>query len=250
MKINAPVLGFLLCLRCLAQAAPSPSFDAASIRPIDMTQHFVPGFQTNPGTLNARAETLQDCIQWAYDLPPFEVTGPDWLRMSRFDIVAKAAGPANEDQLRLMLRTLLADRFGVKVHSEKKEMQIYLLTLAKGGPKFKESTTEGPPVFNRGGRGSMTAQRVSMKDVAQQISEPLSRPVIDATGLTGRYDIQIDISSYMVSAAAAGKGDGELDVMSILFTGLQEQLGVRLEPKKDTVEILVVDHAEKTPLEN
>ena len=247
MRIISPVLGVFACFSCMAQ-----SFDVASIRPADTTQRVQPVILTSPGSLTARNETLQYCIQWAWDMPPFEVIGPAWLNGSRFDITAKAAGTADESQLRLMLRTLLADRFGVKIHSEKKEMQIYLLTLAKGGPKFQESTSDGPPAIERGRGGSLTAHRVTIRDVAQQISEPLNRPVIDATGLKGKYDIVIDISSYMANAAATGKGDGggEVDVMSILFTGLQAQLGVKLEPKKDNVDVLVVDHAEKTPTEN
>lgn len=249
LKTAAPLLIVFACFSSVALAA-APSFDVASIRPSDPAQRVQPIIQTSPGTVSVRNQTLQFCIQWAWDMPPFEVTGPDWLNGSRFDMSAKGGGTEDESQLRLMMRTLLADRFGVKVHSEKKEMQIYLVTLAKGGPKFQESTTEGPPVFTRGRGGSLSAQRVSMKDVAQQLSEPLNRPVVDATGLKGRYDINIDISSYMAAAGGGGKGEGEMDVMSILFTGLQQQLGVKLEAKKDTVDILVVDHAEKLPSEN
>lgn len=138
------------------------------------------------------------------------------------------------------------------MHTERKEVPVYELTIAKGGPKFHESATEGPPVFGNAGKGSLTAERVSMGDFASKVSEPLGRPVIDATGLKGRYDLRIDISAYMAEASATGgEGHGQqLDVMSIMFTVLQEQLGVRLEPRKDAVDILVVDHAERTPTEN
>ena len=151
-----------------------------------------------------------------------------------------------------MLRALLAERFGLKTHSEQKEMQVYGLTLAKGGPKFPASTDEGPPVFDRGGPTTLTAHRVTMKDLSIQISEPLKRPVIDETGLTGRYEIKIDVSAYMQGATGGGegRGEGQIDVMSVLFTALQQQLGVKLDSKKENVEILVIDHAEKAPTEN
>jgi len=187
-------------------------------------------------------------IVWAYDIQPYQIDGPAWLRDNEFDVVAKASGAVDDAQLRLMLRKLLADRFGVQAHTEQKEMQVYALTLAKGGPKFQESTDEGPPVFDRRGPTMLTAHRVTMKDLAIQISEPLGRPVIDETGLKGRYEIHIDISGYM--ADAAGNGGGAPDVMSILFTGLQEQLGVKLDSRRENVEMLVIDRAEKTPTEN
>ncbi len=204
-------------------------------------------FDTSPVTLTIRGASLQSLVQWAWDMPPFQVSGPAWLRESGFDVVAKSASPVNDDQLRLMLRTLLAERFGMKVHIEKNEMQVYALTVAKGGPKFHESATEGPPVFTNAGKGMLIAERVSMQDFAEKISEPLGRPVIDATGLKGRYDIHIDVTAYLTNPGGSG---GEMDVMSVLFTALQEQLGVKLESRKDTPEILVVDSASKTPTEN
>lgn len=260
MKIHAlaaPSAALLACFACLAQAtAPSPTagpaFDVASIRPASERPRSEIG--TSPGSLTIRNKTLLFLLQWAYDMPPFQISGPDWLNDSHFDVLAKAESGGDDARLRLMLRTLLADRFGVKTHLEQKEMQVYAITLAKGGPKFQESTDEGPPVFDRGGPTTLTAHRVTMKDLAEQISEPLRRPVIDETGLTGRYEIRIDVSAYMqgVSGGGDGKGggDGHIDVMSVLFTALQRQLGVKLESKKENVEILVVDHMEKTPTEN
>jgi len=142
------------------------------------------------------------------------------------------------------------ERFGLKTHIEQKEMQIYALTLTKGGPKFKESTDEGPPVFDRGGPTMLTAHRVTMRDLATQISDPLKRPVIDETGLQGRYDIRIDVSGYLLDQANSTDGNPPQDLMSLLFKGLQEQLGIKLESKKENVDLLVVDHLEKTPTEN
>ena len=180
-----------------------------------------PEIQTSPGSVTIRNQHLLFLIQWAYDTPPFQINGPPWLNESRFDVIAKAEGGGDDARLRLMLRTLLAERFGLKTHAEQKEMQVYAVTLAKGGPKFQESKDEGPPVFDRGGPTTLTAHRVTMRDLATQISDPLKRPVLDETGLKGRYDIRIDVSGYLLDQ---NNGDGSgppPDLMSLLFKGLQ-----------------------------
>ncbi len=253
MKTIAPAILPLVAMMGVVVCAGQtlPAFDVASIRPAAGGMR--PEVQTSPGSLTIRNQNLMFLIYWAYDTPPFQINGPAWLNQDRFDVLAKAEAGGDEMHLRLMLRNLLADRFGLKTHAERKEMQVYSLTLGKGGPKFQESKDEGPPVFDRGGPTTLTAHRVTMKDLAVQISEPLNRPVIDETGIAGRYEIKIDVSGYMQAAAGGegkGGGEGQIDVMSVLFTGLQEQLGVKLESKKATVDILVVDHLEKAPTEN
>jgi uncharacterized protein (TIGR03435 family) len=249
-----PAVAIFSCISCLAQStSPVPAFDVASIR--SAAGGIRPEILTSPGSLIARNQSLQFLIQWAYDTPPFQITGPDWLNDNRFDVIAKAEGAGDDAKLRLMLQKLLADRFGVKTHSEQKEMQTYALTLAKTGPKFQQSPDDGPPDFVEGGnRGTLVAHRVTMSDLAAKISEPLRRPVIDETGLKGRYEIRIDVTAYMQGTtgpgSGAGEGGGQIDVMSVLFTALQQQLGVKLDSKKQNVDILVIDRAEKEPTEN
>jgi uncharacterized protein (TIGR03435 family) len=249
MKPVIPGLAVLLAHSCLAQLpGPTPAFDVASVRP---SSHAGNGdevhVETSPGTFTTRGASLRFYIEWAYHTPPFQMDGPAWLSHVGFDIVSKAATPANDDQLRLMMRSLLAGRFGVKVHTAPREMEVYALTLAKGGPKFHESATEGSPLFGNDGKAAMTAKHVSMSDFAAKLSEPLGRPVVDATGLKGRYDIRIDVTSYMTAAMDKG---GELETMNLLLTAFQKQLGLKFISRKSTVDILVVDHAEKVPAEN
>jgi uncharacterized protein (TIGR03435 family) len=247
----APSVALFACFACLAQGPAPPKFDVASIKPA--VDGMRPELKTSPGSLTMRNQTLLSLIQWAYDTPPFQIEGPDSLNDNRFDVLAKAESGGDDAKLRLMLQALLAERFGLKARRQKKEMQIYGLTLAKGGPKFQESTDEGPPEFvNGGGRGTLVAHRVTMRDLATQISAQLRRPVIDETGLKGRYEIRIDVTAYMQAAAGGGDGhsEGQIDVMSVLFTALQQQLGVKLDSKKENVDILVIDHAEKSPTEN
>ena len=244
-----PAIFLVAALSCFAQA---PAFDVASVRPspnasngLNQLNDGREAIHTSPGSLTIRGASLLMCMQWAYDIPPFQIEGPAWLKDAGFDIVAKAAEPVDDDHMRLMLRTLLATRLGLKAHTERKEMQVYELTLVKGGPKFHESTTEGPPIFSSPGKGALVAERATMSDFAEKISEALGRPVMDATGLKGRYDIHMDATAYM-----AASGDGPMDAMGFLFNALQQQLGVKLESRKDTPEILVVDSIEKTPTEN
>lgn len=104
-------------------------------------------------------------------------------------------------------------------------------------------------MFDRGGPTLLTAHHVTMRDFAEKVSEPLRRPVIDETGLTRKYEIKIDVAAYMQSTGES-PGDGQIDVMAVLFNALQQQLGVKLESKKAIVKILTVDHIEKQPTEN
>ena len=248
MKLQLAVLPLLACLPCLAQPSPDlPAFDAASIRLTENPKGG--GLQTAPGSLSFRNVELLRLIAWAWDIPRIQVEGPEWMRDRSFDVIAKSDSGGDDDRLRLMLRKLLADRFGLQVHIDEKEMQVYAIILAKGGFKMPESKDDGPPVFNNGGPTLLTAHHVTMKDFAEKVSEPLNQPVIDETGLTGKYEIKIDVAAYMQTAGQT-LGNGQLDVMSVLFNALQQQLGVKLESKKAIVKMLTVEHVERQPTEN
>jgi uncharacterized protein (TIGR03435 family) len=187
-------------------------------------------------------------VGWAYDIPHLLVSGPDWLPRTRFDIVAKSGQAADDGHLRLMLRRLLAERFGFSAHFEQKEMQVYALTLQKDGPKFKESTDDGPPEFTNAGRGMLVAHRATMVELADKLSDPARRPIVDETGLKGKYEIRIDISGFL--PASGDNGPNPDETFSILFNAIPAQLGVKLEAKKANVKLLVVDHMEKQPTAN
>jgi len=228
---------------CLAQP---PAFEAASVKLSTEETMRIPGrrIQTSPGSLVTHGLTLRGCIMWAYNMPA-QIAGPDWLNDVHLDIVAKAATPAGDPQLYLMLRTLLTDRMGVKAHVEKREMPVYALTVAKGGPKFSESTTEGPMVAGQD-KGAQIIQRVSMGELAAELGRGMfDRPIVDATGLKARYDIRLD----MAAVAATNQAD-RMDAAAAMMTALQEQMGLKLEARKDSIDVLVIDHAEKTPTEN
>lgn len=157
-----------------------------------------------------------------------------------------------------MLRTLLAERFGLKLHHEPKELPVYSMTLAPNGPrfheagpkdasKFLESTSEGPLRLG-GDKTGLVAERVRMSELAVELSQPLQRPVIDRTGLKSRYDIRIDVTAFM--GPPDGDGRGPLDEMSIIFSAFPAQLGIKLEPGKEMVDFIVVDAVNKVPTDN
>lgn len=252
MKKPAAFLILFAVTGCLAQSPSvkstdtAPAFEVASVRLSgpDTGKIQGPRFQTSRGSLNTRGLSLRSCIVLAYQMQPIQIAGPNWLNDVRLDIEAKAAAPVDDQQLYAMLRTLLAERLGLQMHLEHKEMSVYALTLAKGGPKFSESTTEGPLTATQG-PGGLKIQHVSMFELATELSGKLfDRPLVNATGLTGRYDIRLD-----PTGVDAANGD-RMDAMSAMMIALQTQLGLKVEARKELVDILVVDHAEKTPTEN
>jgi uncharacterized protein (TIGR03435 family) len=239
------------CLPVFAQ----PRFEAASIHISESGQRSSE-FHSRPGMLTIRNYTLHRCIEWAYNLRPLQVEGPEWLRDVNIDIDARVENrQSDDDEIRLMLRTLLAERFGMKAHLTQKEQQVYLLTTGKDGPRFhtagskdgssfSPSARDGSSGFSEDKTGAI-AQHVTMYQLANKLSERLNRIMIDKTGLEGNYDLRIDITPYL----AAG-GDGPPDVMSIIFAGLNDQLGLKVEAGRESVGFLTVDSIKRTPTDN
>jgi uncharacterized protein (TIGR03435 family) len=139
---------------------------------------------------------------------------------------------------------LLSDRFKLTFHRETKNLPVYELVVAKNGPKFHESQSEGEPSFKPSNKMSLTVERMPMGQFADQISGPLRMPVVDMTGLKGRYDFTIDLSGYF------NPDKPPTDPSEIIVPALQDILGLKLESKKAPIETIVVDHAEKVPSEN
>jgi uncharacterized protein (TIGR03435 family) len=201
-----------------------------------------PRIQTGVATFTGHAASVRAYILWAYRVLPAQLLAPDWLDDVRVDIVAKAAAPANDQQLSMMLQTLLAERLALKAHVEEKEMPVYALTQAKGGAKLSDSATEGPRNVERE-QGVEVYWRWSMYELLSEFSSTLGRPILDETGLRGRYDFRINPAAVLVDPQ-------ERDRASILISVLRGQLGLNIESRKAKVEVLIIDHVEKTPTEN
>lgn len=242
-------------------ALPLPTFEAASVKPVKPGDVGGSTFQFIPaGGLKVTNGTLKGIIETAYDVRDFQISGgPSWVSSERYDISARAPGelrtrngapPDDIGETRRRLQALLAQRFQLKVHRETKELPVYALVVGKSGSKLVEGTASNAPAGIRRECGQMTGTRASMGNLAFYLSRQLERPVLDRTGLPGRYDFQLDWApdSAPCSAAADGAGAGaaanSADGPSI-FTALQEKLGLKLESTKGAVEVIVIDHAEK-----
>jgi bla regulator protein blaR1 len=260
-------------LSCLyaQNAAPPLKFEVASVKrtakncgpgsPCPVMIMYQPG-----GGLRVAGVPLKVLIGFAYDVRDFQISGgPAWIDTDRFDINAKADSrddadnlPADPSQLsdqqritrtertRERVRNLLADRFQLIIRRETKERQVYALVVAKGGPKLQESK-EGNRLM-RMGRGMVSGQGVEPGFLASTLSGQLGRPVIDKTGLTGRYDIDLRWTPDPGQGAEGPFGPlpGVPDPNGpSIFTALTEQLGLRLESAKGPAEVLVIDRLEK-----
>jgi uncharacterized protein (TIGR03435 family) len=194
-----------------------------------------------------RDVTPATCIKWAYGVQDSQILGPEWLQSDHFDIIAKADEPAGIEQLKLMMRSLLAERFKLTFHRQDKEMTAYAMTVAKGGPKLKESVGEIKPYRENSAIGTV-AKALTMKEWADFISGPLRMPVVDRTGLNGRYDFSLDFTPYLPGGEQVMKVEFD-NTNGIIIAAMQGEMGLRLESRKEVVEVLVIDHVER-PSEN
>lgn len=286
----------LLLIAALAAAySQSPAFEVATIKPFappaDGRMRF--GASGGPGSKDperwsSTGMPLTSLLMVAFDLKPYQVKAPSWAATAQFDINAKVPAGATKEQFQLMLQNLLIERFGLKFHREPAELQGYELVVAKNGPKWKASDPlpagapePGPPSFPNGppkltmgndgfpvlppglngtimmnGRARKQAIREPIENLVAMLSANTRTPVVNATGLTGRFDYSLYWSTETSgmplpppSGAEAGTQPAEPGGPT-LFAALQDQLGLRLEAKKVSVDLLVVDHLEKTPTEN
>ena len=243
------------------------SFDVATIKPNHETH---PGFNLsmNPEHFVAKHVSVENLISWAYYAKSDNQIrgGPDWTKSEFFDVEAKAAEadveaidkmsqPERIEQSRLLVQSLLADRFGLKVSFRTEELPIYALVVAKGGPRMEEveatpippGTAPGtqPPAgahwsrISKSGPYQYTASAWPMNLTADWLSrfdEVGKRLVVDQTGLKGTYDFVLNGVSMQPTSDES---------VNSIFTALQEQLGLRLEPQKAPAEVLVIEHVEQ-----
>jgi len=235
-------------------APPGPAFEVATIKPVESSPksaRYI--FMQGPHRFVEKDYTLKLLIAAAYNLNPKAVAGgPAWIESDHFDILALTPGeaqPSHEQQM-AMLRTLLADRFKLAFHREPNDFSIYALEIAKGGAKLKPSTaaaTDQPALISTvyPQRILLPARNASMSDFVSVMQRAiLDRPVVDKTGLTGRYDFDLEWAPDE-SQFGGDVGAASSDVnIPPFFTAIQQQLGLRLEATHGPIETIVVDHAE------
>jgi uncharacterized protein (TIGR03435 family) len=250
----------------LAQAGRTPlSFEVASLKPIplpaDTGNDYADGYNAGARAalsgmglriagqrVTATETSLRDLIHIAYQVQDRLLSGPSWMATEKFDLVATMPASVDRSKAPEMLRTLLEERFHLKLHRETKRMSVYTLVAARGGPKLKASA---PPANGASPNprtmfqpGMLMTRSASLAAFADLISKASDRPVVDATGLKGLYDIDLRYSPDPRDVPP----DGE--PRPTLVTGLQEQLGLRLQSRNQQMELLVIDSADKVPVEN
>lgn len=241
------------------------------------------------GRIDYTNVSLRDLVRIAFKAKEQQINAPDWLGSERFNIVAKFPAGATRDDVPAMLQKMLEDRFKLSYHKESKETSVYALVAAKGGPKLhaaevpdgKEDRPSGGPQVRdipigraqakdmpmgraqmmMGPKGMHMIGKMSMSQFADRLSSFIDRIVVDKTGLKGNYDIDLE---FMPEGGVPGPGgmraiqmpDGEgaahredSDAPTV-FTAIQENLGLKLDPQKAPVDVYVVDHIEKVPTEN
>lgn len=251
-------IGGVLASFCVAlfaqQAADPPAFEVASIKPSPDAPGSVSGIFETKGRISAKNVTLKRCVRGAYDIPESQILGgPKWADEDRYYIEAKAAVPAGDHELMLMLQTLLAERFKLAFHREQRPVSGYRLVLGKGGLKARASVPDKGSTGNSR-RGRIDAEGYTINQLALRLSEVLHRPVLDATGTAGKFDFKLewtpdDMQAKLPSGDQRAGGAPDAGVGPSIFAALQEQLGLKLETGKILAAVLVIDSAEK-PSEN
>ena len=293
MRRRLLVSALLIALPVTFIAQAGPAFDVISIKP-NRTNQGIPIVAFQPGgRMIAGNVVVRQVIQVAYGLEDVQlVNAPDWTATERFAIEARTADETPTNTIRLMLRAMLADRFGFAAHQERRELPIYALTMARPdkrlGARLRPSGPEcapvqppagvpvpppppPPPPGNGAGRirlifptdeplgrrcGAMTApgwisaRSITMDEFTKrQLSLVVRRPVVDETGLGGAFDLDVIFSPEGMGGALVGPPPAAVSDAPSLFTALQDDLGLKLDPRRGPVDVLVVDRIER-PTEN
>jgi uncharacterized protein (TIGR03435 family) len=273
----------------LAFGQTLPQFEVASVKQVQPGNQRVDlGYHIDGAMVTCRALSLKDYIRLAYDVQLHQIVGPEWLGENRFDLQAKLPDGAKPEQIRDMIKSLLAERFHLRLHKESKEFPVYALIQAKGGSKLTPSAPDTPeqadekPATNVQASGSaqgvnislgqgafftfannkLEGQRLLMSSFATVLSRFMDKPVLDMTGLPGRYDFSLNVTDedYMAMQIRAAISAGitlppqALKVLEMAsgdsLQSAMDKVGLRLDSRKAPLDVLVIDQADKTPTEN
>jgi uncharacterized protein (TIGR03435 family) len=242
-----------------------PQFEVATIKP---SAPVADGRLTvtmggDPGRIDYQGLPLRILLSRAFNVKDIQISGPDWLDTERFDVIGKIPSGVSRDKVPAMLQALFVERFKIAFHHDQKEMGIYALVVGKNGLKLKEADPSGVgQLFVRTGHVETKGSLASLADL---LSRMVDRPAFDMTSLKANYDIHLEwtpepgqgsLFKGLASPPPAVEGSGNPDRGNSdrsgpsLFSAIQEQLGLKLESRKAPVDIVVIDHIEKTPTEN
>ena len=224
----------------LFAADERPSFDVASVKiHADTDGPRTTIMNDEPDGLHYSSVALRSCILAAWGIRTDQLEGLEPRAPERYDIEAKSGHPVSHETLMAMLRTLLEDRFQLKVHETPTVMPVYRLNVAKGGPKLRESAANDADTGFSGGRNPRLDARMSLERFSEFLSGYTDRPVIDSTGLTSAFTFTLNWSV----------GNSPSETEDSLFSAV-EKLGLKLDPATAPVRVIVVDKVNKVPTEN
>ncbi len=248
-------IGAILIAGLVCGAGPQPqvaapvstlSFEVASIKPLKSAEGAF-HFNVLPERLDVKDMNLRFLIEEAYDLPDFQVSGPDSLTSHHYDIAAKASGPVSRADMRIMLRNLLIERFHLATHWDTRAEPLYRLEALPGRPRMEVAET-GHAVANSPMQDETSIRfmgPMSMRQLAQGLARYAGKPVLDVTSLEGYFKISLTFARQDLDASLEAGPTAPL-----LDKAVQEQLGLRLVPGKEPVKILIVDHVDDEPVAN
>src|SRR6185436_8101273 len=289
MRTTLSAAGWLLVAASTAFAQAKPAFEVASIRPsADQVTGVRVGFQATGSQVRVTGMSIKDYVGIAFGTRPQQIEGPEWIGSQRFDVVATIPDGVPSSQVTAMLRTLLEDRFQLKVHRESKDLPVYVLGVSKAGARLTESkpdpnaTAEPAGTVNVSGGGNNTGVGVNigggrsfavadnqvqirgmqMRDVAEVLTRFVDRVVVDQTGLTKTYDITLELTpdefnAIRIRSAVNAGVPLPPQAMRLLDNASPDTLsaplskfGITFEAKKAPLDVVVIDSLLKTPTEN
>lgn len=240
----------------LMPADADPSFEVATIKPNDTGATSMQQLTLNGRNFQTRASSLEDLIAFSYQVQAKQIVGgPDWMSKDRYDIAAvpDVEGAPNPEQVRIMIRKLLTDRFQLKFRREKRDMSAFVVTVVKGGSKLTPTQMSGPlpGIGMRPATGGLTmmVRNGTIGDFTGFLQTlVLDRPVVDRTDLKGKYDFSVtflpDETQFNGHSPVAKLADG-VEPAPSLTEALEQQVGLRLSPEKTAVDVIAIDHVEK-----
>jgi uncharacterized protein (TIGR03435 family) len=263
---------FLLCsvlvFGAMAPQVPQKlAFEVATVKLIDPNDSVFVTMSADPSIVRYGNLTLRDAIRGAYKVNDFQIAGPDWMSSVRFQVDARLPAGAATDQIPEMFQALLEERFKLTWRREPKEMQVYALLVGKDGPKLKPAQaippnqsmamgTDGRPragvVFGGSlSQMTITAPHASLLTLVGVASRFTSRPVVDATGIDGDYDFTLTFAAETDAGLPQGfQGNPALSEPAPSLAEAVKKYGLRIEPRKETIDMFVITHVERKPSEN
>jgi uncharacterized protein (TIGR03435 family) len=240
----------VVCIACVH--LQGRSFDVASVRPHDPANKTFVVHMPAAGHFTAEGAPVNLLVMLAYGVQESQIVGgPGWFVIEKWDIDAKCDDERHSaEETKRMLQRLLEERFSLKIHREAQQRPVYIIRVAKGGPKFKPSEKNATNI--RSGARSISLERGSIAGMTVLLATAVGRPVVDHTELTGLYDLSViwDDAPVRDGGVPGTKGSDTQespanDEHGSIFTAVQEQLGLRLEPAREAVEVVVVDGVQR-----